>query len=90
MLRQDASETPALLKCLSVIVRVFIKCPKCGKYNCIREVMPQRVELALFRGSEDPVKCISCGAEMDTMTAFCGMQESSGSEVVRHQDPESW
>ena len=68
-------------------MRVFIKCPKCEKYNCIREVTPQRMELALFRGSEDPVRCLFCGAEMDTLTAFCGEQEGSGSEVVRHDDP---
>ena len=58
---------------LSICLRVFIKCPKCGKYNCIREVMPQRIGLALFHGSEDPVKCLFCGAAMDALTAFCGL-----------------
>jgi len=42
------------------------------------------MELALFRGSEDPVKCLFCGAEMDTLTA----QEGSGSEAVPHDDPQ--
>jgi hypothetical protein len=44
-------------------------------------------DLAVFRGSEDPVKCKSCGHDMDTMTAFCG--EMVGSEIVRRADPKN-
>ena len=66
-------------------MNVFIECPKCGYQNCIDGVAPQRVDLALFRGSEDPIKCKTCQADMDTMTAYCG--ERVGSEIVRHKDP---
>jgi hypothetical protein len=66
-------------------VNVFIQCPKCGHQNCIDSVNPRRIDLAMFRGSEDPVKCTKCQADMDAMTAYCG--ERVGSEIVRLEDP---
>jgi hypothetical protein len=75
-----------LLKFLTAL-NVFIKCRKCGTHNCMDAIPPRRVDLALFRGSEDPVKCKECQPEMDTMTAYCG--ERVGSEIVRLEDPKS-
>jgi hypothetical protein len=66
-------------------VHVFIKCHKCGYQNCIDDIGVHRVDLALFRGSEDPVKCRNCQADMDAITAYCG--EQVGSEIVRREDP---
>jgi len=66
-------------------MNVFINCPWCGHQNCIDVVPPYRVDLALFRGSEHPVKCTECQADMDTMKAYCG--ERVGSEIVRRDDP---
>lgn len=63
---------------------VFIKCRSCGAHNCF-DVPSCRVDLAMFRGSEDPIKCKDCHADMDTMLAFCG--EQIGSEIVRREDP---
>jgi hypothetical protein len=68
-------------------VNVFIRCPKCGNQNRIDDIRPRRVDLAVFRGSEDTVRCKKCQADMDTMTAYCG--EQVGSEIVRHEDPKS-
>jgi hypothetical protein len=48
---------------------------------------PKRTDLAVFRGSEDPVKCKGCGADMDAMTAFCG--ELEGARIVRRDDPKN-
>ena len=67
------------------VVDVFIKCPKCGDHNCIDGVAPLRVDLAVLRGSEDPIKCKECQADMDTMTAYLG--ERVGSDIVRREDP---
>jgi hypothetical protein len=39
----------------------------------------------MFRGSEDPIKCKNCQADMDTMMAYCG--ERNGPEIVRQDDP---
>jgi hypothetical protein len=75
-----------LLKFLTAL-NVFIKCRKCGAQNCMDEIRPRRVDLAMFRGSEDPVKCKECQADMDTMTAYCG--EWIGSQIVRREDPKS-
>ena len=68
-----------------VSLNVFINCPKCSHRNCLEEIRPIRVDLAVFRGSEERVRCKNCGAAMDTMTAYIG--ERVGSEIVRHQDP---
>jgi ribosomal protein S27E len=64
---------------------VFIKCRKCEHVNRFYGINDTRADLAMFRGSEFPVKCKQCGADMDTMTAFCG--EMVGSEMVRRDDP---
>ena len=74
------------LKC-QLSMNVFIKCPECGHPNCLDEIRPTRTELAILRGSEEPIRCKNCQADMDTMTAFCG--ERVGSEVVRRDDPKS-
>jgi len=67
-------------------VKVYIRCRTCGTQNCFEEIPPRRVDLALFRGAEDPtVKCRGCYAAMDTMTAFCGVKV--GSDVLRREDP---
>jgi hypothetical protein len=66
-------------------VNVFIKCPKCGHQNKIPGIGPSRIDLAMLRGSEDPVRCNKCHADMDTMTAYCG--ERIGSEIMRLEDP---
>jgi hypothetical protein len=77
----DAGEAESLSSC-----NVYIRCRQCGTPNCFTEIPPRRVDLALFRGSEDPIiKCRSCHADMDTVTAFCG--EQVGSEVVHRHDP---
>jgi hypothetical protein len=66
--------------------KVYIRCRKCGTPNSFEDIPPRRVDLALFRGSEDPIiKCRSCHADMDTMTAFCGEQVDS--EIIHHHDP---
>ena len=64
---------------------IFIKCPKCGSHSCIHGETPKREDLVVLRGSEDPARCGSCQADMDTITAFCG--EQIGAEVVRREDP---
>lgn len=51
----------------------------------MEDIPARRVELAMLRGSEDPVRCRNCHADMDTMTAYCG--ERVGSEIVRRKDP---
>ena len=66
-------------------MNVFIKCHKCDHQNCIDGIAPRRIDLAVFRGSEHPIKCQKCQADMDAMTAYCG--ERVGSEIVRHEDP---
>jgi hypothetical protein len=66
-------------------MNVFIKCSKCGHQNCIEDIRPRRLDLALFRGSEDPIKCKACQADMDTMTAYCG--ERVESKIIRLEDP---
>ena len=66
-------------------MNVFIECRKCGNQNRIDGIALNRADLALFRGSEDPIRCKVCQADMDTMTAYCG--EQVGSEIVRHEDP---
>jgi hypothetical protein len=66
-------------------VNVFIECPTCGYENHINGVAPNRVDLAVLRGSEGPVTCNKCQADMDTMTAYCG--ERVGPEIVRREDP---
>ena len=66
-------------------VNVFLNCRRCGHPNRIDGIPANRTALALFRGSEDPVKCKSCGAGMDTMLAYLG--ELVGSEIVRRDDP---
>jgi hypothetical protein len=67
-------------------LQVFIRCRTCGLCNRFEEIPARRVDLALFRGSEDPVvKCKGCQADMNTTTAFCG--EQVGSEVLRRMDP---
>jgi predicted amidophosphoribosyltransferase len=68
-----------------ICVNVFIKCPTCGQRHCIDGVPPRRVDLALFRGSEHPMKCEKCQSDMDTMKAYCG--ERVGAEIVRREDP---
>jgi hypothetical protein len=64
---------------------VFIRCRKCGTPNRFESVRARRTDLALFRGSENPEKCKGCGADMDTIGAFCG--ERVGVEIVRRPDP---
>jgi hypothetical protein len=66
-------------------VNVFIKCRNCGQQNCMNDIPVRRADLAVFRGSEDSVKCRNCQAEMDTVTAYCG--EQVGSEIDRRDDP---
>jgi hypothetical protein len=73
-----------LLKCQNPM-EVFIKCRKCGQHNRVDGVPPNRVDLAILRGSEEPIKCRSCHSEMDTLTAFLG--EQVGSEIMRREDP---
>jgi hypothetical protein len=69
-------------------VSVFIKCSECGDHTRFDKIPATMIELALFRGSENPiVKCKSCHADMDTMKAFCGTRK--GSEIVRHEDPKA-
>ena len=63
---------------------VFIECRSCGIDNCF-DIPCCRVELAIFRGSEDPIKCRGCHADMDTMLAYCG--ERVGPEIVRREGP---
>jgi hypothetical protein len=70
---------------ISEHVNVFIKCPKCGHQNRMDGITALRADLAMFRGSEDPVRCKQCQADMDTMTAYCG--EQVGSEITRREDP---
>jgi hypothetical protein len=74
-----------LLKSNLTVVYVFLKCHRCGHVHRMDEVSLTRVDLALFRGSEETIKCKSCQAEMDTMLAFCG--EQIGSELRRRDDP---
>jgi hypothetical protein len=67
-------------------INVYIRCRKCGMPNCFENIPPRRTDLAIFRGSENPtIKCKSCHADMDIVTAFCG--ERVGSEIVRCGDP---
>jgi hypothetical protein len=70
-----------------LLVNIFIKCPECGHLNCLDKIPVSRTELAILRGSETPIRCKSCGAGMDTMTAFVG--EGVGAEIVRRGDPKS-
>jgi hypothetical protein len=67
-------------------ISVFIRCRACGTQNCFEDIPPRRADLGMFRGSENPVKCKGCHADMDTMLAFCG--ERVGLEIVRHPDPD--
>jgi hypothetical protein len=68
-------------------VKVFIKCRKCGVHTCFDEIPLKRIDLALFRGSEDRiVKCDVCHADMNKVAAFFGKRV--GSEIVRQKDPE--
>ena len=67
------------------MVYVYLKCHRCSEVHRMDDVPPTRVDLALFRGSEETIKCKSCQAEMDTMLAFCG--EQIGSEVWWRDDP---
>lgn len=48
-------------------MKVFLGCRKRGHQHCIDGVPPGRVALPLFRGSEHPMKCEKCQADMDTM-----------------------
>ena len=66
-------------------MNVFIKCLKCGHQNRIEGLALNRVDLALFRGSEDPIRCKVCQADMDTMTAYCGERIDSG--IEKRPDP---
>jgi uncharacterized Zn finger protein len=66
-------------------VNVFINCSGCSNRNCFDEIALTRADLAMFRGSEEPVRCKKCGAAMDTMTAYCG--ERVGLEIMRREDP---
>ena len=66
-------------------MEIFVRCPECAHQNHFPEIPVKWVDLAMFRGSEHPVKCKKCGAAMDTMTAYVG--ERSGSEIVRVEDP---
>jgi hypothetical protein len=66
-------------------VNVFLECRKCGHQHCIDGVPPRRVDLALFRGSEHPMPCAACKADMDTMNAYC--RERVGSKIIRREDP---
>ena len=50
-----------------------------------KRVTANKVDLAMFRGSEDLIRCKNCQADMDTMTAYRG--ERVGSEIVRREDP---
>jgi hypothetical protein len=54
--------------------------------NCFEDIPPRRADLAMFPGSENPVKCKGCHVDMDTMPAFCG--ERVGLEIVRRPDPD--
>jgi hypothetical protein len=65
---------------------VFIRCRKCGTPNQFENIPVRRVDLALFRGSDHPVKCKGCHDDMDPMGAFVG--ERAGAEIVRRPDPE--
>jgi hypothetical protein len=66
-------------------VSVFLKCRKCGTRNCFDDIPITRVDLAMFRGSGGRVKCRECGAQMDTMGAYCGVRV--GVEIKPRADP---
>ena len=66
-------------------MNVFIKCPTCLHENCFEEIPASRSDLAMFRGSEEPIKCRSCGANLDTMRAYIG--ERAGAYILRREDP---
>jgi hypothetical protein len=68
-------------------VSVFLRCRKCGMQNCFADIPATRVDLAMFRGSEEWVKCRGCGSDMDTMGAFVG--ERVGGAITRLPDPAS-
>jgi hypothetical protein len=70
----------------AVPVSIFLKCRKCGPQNCFTDVPVTRVDLAMFRGSEERVKCRGCGASVDTMGAYVGAR--AGGEIARRPDPE--
>jgi len=65
---------------------VFIRCRACDTQNCFAEIAPRRVDLGMFRGSENPVKCKGCHADMDTMLAYVG--ERVGLKIERRPDPD--
>jgi hypothetical protein len=69
-------------------ISVFIRCRTCGTQNRFGNIPTDRINLAMFRGSNQPVKCKACHADMDTMGAFCGEQVEG--EIVRLDDPEFW
>ena len=69
-------------------MEIFIKCPKCKLVSCVDGVLAVREDLAMFRGSEHPIKCKGCQADIDTMTAFCGERTAAG--VERREDPKSF
>jgi hypothetical protein len=69
------------------IVNIFIRCRNCGVDNPFPEIPLRRIDLALFRGSEERiVKCPACYADMNKVTAFVG--KKVGSEIVRQKDPQ--
>jgi hypothetical protein len=69
----------------AIPVKVFIECPKCKHQNCIEDLPCYWLDLAIFRGSENPVQCANCKADMDTMTAYCGERIDSG--IEKRPDP---
>jgi hypothetical protein len=85
---EDDDENEYEIGSVSLIasINVYVQCRMCGIRNCFKEIPPRRTDLAIFRGSENPIiKCESCHADMDVMTAFCG--ERVGSEVLHRHEP---
>lgn len=66
-------------------LKIFIKCSRCGYHTSFPAIPIAKVDLAMFRGSENPTKCKNCETNLDTLAAFCGKQV--GSEIVRLEDP---
>jgi hypothetical protein len=69
----------------STAASVFLKCRRCGTQNRIDGIPATRVDLARFRGSEERVKCRGCGAQMDTIGAYCAARIHG--EIEPRPDP---
>jgi hypothetical protein len=66
-------------------MNVFIQCHKCGDQNCIESVPPRRVDLAVFRGSMELLKCKGCRADLNPGAAYCGVRVEG--KIVPCADP---